>query len=118
MGEAALADIFAAFGPLRCRRLFGGLGLYADGVMFGLFIDGRIFLKTDADFASDLAAAGAEPFVYERKDGRRITIAYWSLPEPALDDTEVAAGLARRALAIARAASAGRPRRQRPPRSR
>ena len=113
MDEAGIADIFAAFGPVRCRRLFGGLGLYADGVMFGLAVDGRIFLKTDTAFATDLAAAGAEAFSYDRKDGRRVSLSYWSLPEAALDDGEVAAALAHRALVIARAAAAGSPRRPR-----
>ncbi|WP_371345779.1 TfoX/Sxy family protein [Ancylobacter sp. IITR112] len=113
MDEADIADLFAAFGPVRTRRLFGGLGLYADGVMFGLVLDGRIFLKTDPGFAADLAAAGAEPFTYRRKDGRQVNVAYWSLPEPALDDGEVAAALALRALAIARAAASAAPRRPR-----
>ncbi|WP_421697404.1 TfoX/Sxy family protein [Ancylobacter sp.] len=114
MDEADIADLFAAFGPVRTRRLFGGQGLYADGVMFGLVIDGRLYLKTDAAFAADLAAAGAERFTYARKDGRRVSVGYWSLPEPALDDGELAAALAHRALAIARAAgAAAAPRRSR-----
>jgi DNA transformation protein len=114
MDEADIADLFATFGPVRTRRLFGGLGLYADGMMFGLVIDGRIYLKTDAAFAADLAAAGAEPFTYARKDGRQVSVGYWSLPEPALDDGELAAALAYRALAIARAAGAtAAPRRSR-----
>lgn len=118
MDEADIADLFAAFGPVRTRRLFGGLGLYADGVMFGLVVDARIYLKTDAALSADLAAAGAEPFTYARKDGRRVSLGYWSLPEPALDDGEVAAALAHRALAVARAASAATPRRPRPSRPR
>ncbi|MCS0493561.1 TfoX/Sxy family protein [Ancylobacter sp. MQZ15Z-1] len=110
MDEAAVADIFAAFGPVRCRRLFGGLGVYADGMMFALVIKGRIYLKTDEDFARALAARGAEPFVYEAK-GRAVTVAYWSLPEAALDDADDAAELACTALGIARmAAGAKRPR--------
>lgn len=114
MDEADIADLFAAFGPVRTRRLFGGLGLYADGVIFGLVIDGRLYLKTDPAFATDLAAAGADPFTYARKDGRRVSVGYWSLPEPALDDGELAAALAHRALAIARAAGAAAvPRRSR-----
>ena len=114
MDEADIADLFAAFGPVRTRSLFGGLGLYADGMMFGLIIDGRLYLKADAAFATDLATAGAEAFTYARKDGRRVSIGYWSLPEPALDDGELAAALAHRALAVARAAGAvAAPRRSR-----
>jgi TfoX/Sxy family transcriptional regulator of competence genes len=28
-----LRDLFAAFGPIGIRRMFGGKGLYADGVI-------------------------------------------------------------------------------------
>lgn len=116
MDEAAVADIFAAFGPVRCRRMFGGLGLYADGLMFAIAVDDTIYLKTDAGFAAQLEAEGARIFAYERQ-GRRVTLGFWSLPEPALDDADAAAELARRALGVARAAAVTPPRRT-PARSR
>jgi DNA transformation protein len=65
--------------------MFGGAGLYRDGVMFGLVSDGEIFLKCDADVESRFRAAGCRPFVYSR-DGRSTTMSYWSLPSEALDD--------------------------------
>ncbi|QIB32462.1 TfoX/Sxy family protein [Ancylobacter pratisalsi] len=116
MDEAAIADIFAAFGPVRCRRMFGGLGLYADGLMFGLVVRDHIYLKTDGDFARALEMRGAEPFVYEAR-GRKVTLSYWMLPEAALDDTEDAAELARTALGIARRAAGDTPPGTRKPRA-
>lgn len=108
MDEDAVADIFAAFRPVRCRRMFGGLGIYAEGVMFGLVAFERIYLKADADFARSLEAEGAERFSYEAK-GRRMSLGYWTLPERAIDDAEAAAELAGRALRIALAAAAAKP---------
>jgi len=117
MDEAAISDIFAAFGPVRCRRMFGGLGLYADGLMFAIAVDDALYLKTDADFAARLEGEGAHIFAYERQ-GRRVTLGFWSLPEAALDDADLAADLARRALAVAQAAALHAPARRSPARSR
>ena len=38
-------DLFAPFGPVTVRRMFGGAGIYREGLMFALVFDGAIFLK-------------------------------------------------------------------------
>jgi DNA transformation protein len=40
-------DIFSAFGSVSVRRMFGGSGIYADGLMFALVADGVIYSKVD-----------------------------------------------------------------------
>jgi len=109
-----VADIFAAFRrPVRCRRMFGGMGVYADGVMFALVSDGRLYLKADLAFSLDLRETGSEPFTYEAR-GKRVTLGFWSLPESALDDATAAAEFADRALRVALAVAAtATPRRSR-----
>ncbi len=67
--------------------MFGGAGLYLEGVIFGLVIDGVIYLKCDAEIEPLFRAAGSRPFVYD-KQGKAITVAYWSLPSEALDDSD------------------------------
>jgi DNA transformation protein len=67
--------------------MFGGAGLYRDGVMFGLVSDNEIFLKCDGELESRFREAGCRPFVYERK-GKSIEMSYWSVPAAALDDPE------------------------------
>jgi len=108
MDEAAIEDLFAAFGPVRCRRMFGGIGIFADGLMFGLFAFDQIYLKADPDFAAQLEDEGSRPFQYEAR-GRSVKLGYWTLPDRALDDPDAAAGLARQAFAIARRAAAAKP---------
>lgn len=102
MDEDVFADLFSAFGPVAARRLFGGRGLYADGLMFAIEVSGTIYLKADADFAADLAPRGAAPFSYVAKGVVRTLGGFWSVPEAALDDADELAALARRALACAR----------------
>ena len=104
-----LTDLFSAFGPVSVRRMFGGAGVYADGVMFALEAGGVLYLKADDAFAADLAARGSGPFAYDTTKGRHTIASYWQVPEAAMDDAEDLADLARRAFAIARAAAARRP---------
>ena len=104
-----LTDLFSAFGPVSVRRMFGGAGVYADGVMFALEAGGVLYLKADDAFAGDLAARGSGPFAYDTAKGRHTIASYWQVPEAAMDDAEDLAALARRALGIARAAAARRP---------
>jgi DNA transformation protein len=87
--------------------MFGGAGVYADGVMFALVADGEAFLRADDDLAGRLAAEGSRPFVHKR-GGRPVTMGYWRLPDAALDDPEAAGAWARAALAVARRAGAAR----------
>ena len=68
--------------------MFGGAGLYRDGIMFGLVSNGDIYLKADEDTAPRFHDAGCRPFIYSR-DGRSVSMTYWSLPEAALDDADV-----------------------------
>lgn len=105
MDEDAIADLFAAFGPVAVRRMFGGAGLYADGLMFALWAGDTFYLKADAALAEDLKGRGSVPFSYVAKGVTRTMGGFWSVPEEALDDAEDLAALARRALFVAHAAN-------------
>ncbi|MFG1381413.1 TfoX/Sxy family protein [Xanthobacter versatilis] len=109
MDEDTIADLFSAFGPVRTRRMFGGRGLYADGLMFAIEVGGTLYLKADADHAALLESRGSVPFSYLAKGAVRTMTGFWSMPEAALDDGDDLAVLARRSLALARAAAAQKP---------
>ncbi len=80
-----LADIFAPFGPVSVRRMFGGLGAFRDGRMFAIVAGGELYMKTDSESRGMFEEAGAAPFVYEAAD-RQVTTSYWRLPAEAFDD--------------------------------
>jgi DNA transformation protein len=125
MGETAsirafAVDLFSGMGRVEARRMFGGVGLYAEGVMFGLIDDDVIYLKVDEALKADLAAAGSRSWIYIERKGPKAGIpqetSYWSLPESALDDPEEARAWGLRSLSVARAIKAAKPvRRRRPP---
>ncbi len=93
---AFVYDLFAAVGALSHRKMMGGLSIYSDGQIFAILSsEARVYLKASGNFAKDLAAEGAIKF--ELEDGRGMN--YWTLPDAALDDPELASDWARRALA-------------------
>lgn len=106
MDAEAIHEIFQAFGPVLTRRMFGGQGIYRDGVMFALEDAGELYLKTDDETVGHLRDLGSRPFSYQTKDGRTTILSFWLMPESALDDPDEAADLARMALRAALRAKA------------
>ena len=52
MDAEFIRELFTGFRPVTVRRLFGGAGIFADGVMFALVSDETIYLKADENNAS------------------------------------------------------------------
>lgn len=100
-------ELFAPLGAVRVRRLFGGWGLYLDGVFIALVAFERLYLKCDAQSRAAFEAAGCEPFVYGSA-GRTVTLGYWTAPADALDSPALMAPWARLALQAALSARASR----------
>jgi DNA transformation protein len=102
--KAFVQDVLSEFGPISIRNMFGGAGIYADGVMFAILIDDTLYLKADALSARDFAAEGKGPFTYRAKGRAPVAMSYWEVPERLLDDPEELVAWARRAHAVALAA--------------
>lgn len=97
---AHLRELLDPLGRITLRAMFGGHGVYCDGVFFALVADGRLYLKVDALTRDRFAAAGCTPFVYAGQS-RPIEMSYWSVPDAALDSPDDLAPWARLALAAA-----------------
>lgn len=105
-------ELFAGLGPVQIKRMFGGAGGYADGVMFLLLAADTIHIKVDDALKAELREEGSGPFEWTPQNGPRagetIDLGYWRLPDRALDDPDEAVVWGRKALAIARAKAAGK----------
>jgi DNA transformation protein len=105
-----IGELFRGFGPVTVRRMFGGAGIYAEGMMFALVSDGVIYLKADEQNAPVFEREKLEPFTYSTKGGRRGVMSYRRMPDRLYDDPDELAAWAREALAAARrGAMAARP---------
>lgn len=107
-----LQELLAPVGTVTLRRMFGGTGVFCDGLMFGIVADEVLFLKVDDTNRAAYEAEGLEPLTYEAK-GRTIALGYWQIPERLLDEPDELVAWARTALAVAQRAEAKkRPRRK------
>ena len=77
-------------GNLSSRKMFGGAGIYLDGLMFVLIADGDIYLKADATNLGRFIQASCPPYVYHGKDGKVMEMSYRRMPDDALDDAHEA----------------------------
>lgn len=98
MDNAAIEEMFEAVGPVTIRRMFGGKGIYARGVIFALELRGELMLKGDAESEPFLEEAGAVRWRYKGRSGKPVAMPYWTLPDEALDDPDMMAKWARIAL--------------------
>ena len=80
--------------------MFGGAGVFREGLMFGLIADEVLYLKVDETTKPDFEAEGTSPFMYS-KDGKAMEMAYWRLPERLYDDADELTEWAHRAFAVA-----------------
>ena len=111
-----IEELLAGFGKVEVRRMFGGAAVYRDGVGFAILDDDTFFIKADPDFGAELKKRGAKPWSYSlKKDGTVRDIAYWSIPDTAMDDPDEASSLSRRSFQIAVTANAAKAKKSKTP---
>ncbi len=88
MDNAAIEEMFESLGRISIRRLFGGKGIYFEGVIIAIEYEGGILLKGDDQSAAALEAAGGKRWGYQARSGKLTYMPYWSVPETAFDDPD------------------------------
>lgn len=104
-------ELVSGVGPVEARRMFGGHGVYALGVMFGLLDDDELFLKTDEVSRPRFVEAGCRSWVYIGPTQKLENTSYYRPPDAAHEDPEAMLAWATLALESAlrlRAAKAAR----------
>ena len=105
MDNDALSDLFSGLGPVSIRRLFGGKGIYHNGVIVAVEIRGELRLKVDEQLAPEFEAAGCKQWTYTgTRHGKLVAMPYWSIPDSAFDDPDEMRVWARRAYEAGRRA--------------
>jgi len=106
-------DLLVDFGPVTIRNMFGGAGIYADGVMFAILVDDTLYLKADEASRRAFETEGMGPFTYEPAGKGPVAMPYWEVPPRLLEEPEELASWARAAHRIAQARKAKSPRKRR-----
>lgn len=79
-------------GDVTSRSMFGGLGLFESGNMFGIVSKARLFFKVDDD---------SRPKYEEAGSSQHKPMPYWSVPAEVMDDRDALHGWAEEAVAVA-----------------
>jgi len=97
-----LLDMLSDLGDVRSRAMFGGYGIYHDGIMIGLIADSVFYLKVDDGNRAAFEAAGSKPFTYRRKSRTKdVAMSYWEVPVDVLENQEALCQWAREAQSAA-----------------
>jgi DNA transformation protein len=83
-----VVDMMQTIGPVYSKRMFGGHGIFLEGLMFALIADSVLYLKADKESEGDFTERDLEPFTYNKK-GKLMKMSYYQAPEEALEDGEI-----------------------------
>lgn len=80
-----VVELLGAQGSVTAKRMFGGHGIYRDGLMFALVTGDVLYFKTDDETRPRFVAAGSQPFSYENKRRGLVATSYWQAPDDAME---------------------------------
>jgi DNA transformation protein len=89
-------------GPIQQRRMFGGTGLYLDGMMFGVVFGETLYFKVDDRNRADYEKEDMSPFTYEMTNGKTGALHYYEVPERLMDDGDELSEWARKSIDVMR----------------
>lgn len=98
---AHIKDLFAGLGQVQINRMFGGYGIFCEGIMFGLIADGQLYLKADEDIAHYFHMLALPQFEY-RRGAKMVKLSYFCAPDAVLEDPQQAVLWGERSFAAAR----------------
>lgn len=90
----------AAAGRVAPRAMFGGVGLYLDGLFFALIDDDTLYFKADDSTRKRYEAAGSRPFCPDPSRPEQV-MGYWQVPAEVLEDRDALVAWAREAVGVA-----------------
>ena len=82
------------------RRMFGGIGIYADGTFFGVIDNDTLFFKVDETLAKRYRDKGMPPFA--PIPGAKPMMGYYQVPPDVLEDGSALVTWAKDSIGISR----------------
>lgn len=105
-----LRELMRAGGhAVSARAMFGGHGLYLDGMFMAIVDDDVLYLRVDDATRPEFAALDLPPFEFMTKEGKKQAMSYLRAPDEALENADAMKRWARLALGAALRAAASKP---------
>jgi DNA transformation protein len=105
-------ELMRPAGRASARAMFGGHGIYVDGMIVGIVDDDVLYLKTDTETRGAFVARDLAPFRYATKKGDVEITSYFRPPDEALESPAEMREWLRLALAAALRSAARKPARK------
>ncbi len=94
-----IIDQLECLGPVQSRRMFGGAGLYFEGLFFAVVADDVLYFKVDDSNRTDYEEASMEAF---RPFPEKSTVmGYYQVPIDVLENRDLLHDWAQKALSVA-----------------
>lgn len=105
-------DLLQGIGDVNARRMFGGHGLFLDGLMFALIADNQLYFKADEQSRDAFIERDLPAFTYRKRSGT-FALSYYLAPEEVMEDLAAMSEWGNLAFAAALRAAAGKARKHR-----
>ena len=92
-------DQLECLGPVQSRRMFGGAGLYFEGLFFAVVADDILYFKVDDSNRADYEAAGMEPF--QPFPDKNVVMQYYEVPIDVIENRDTLRDWAGKAVDVA-----------------
>lgn len=100
-----IQDQLSEFGDFEIKKMFGGVGFFKEGLMFGKMGGDTFRLKVDESNQQQFEDKGMKPFFSEKK---KKGMPYWEVPADVLEDRDELAKWATQSYEIARRLAANK----------
>ena len=85
--DYVVQDLLSELDGIRARAMFGGWGIYKDGLTFAIVVDDQLYFKVDDTNKTKYQKYGSRPFTYESR-GKSVSMSYWEVPAEVMDDRD------------------------------
>lgn len=83
-------DLLRNISGVSSKAMFGGHGIYKDGVIFAIVVDNELYFKVDNSNRVEYERSASEQFIYQSKKGP-VKMPYWKVPENVMENPNLAA---------------------------
>ena len=107
--RAFVLEQLAGMESVRARAMFGGIGLYANDVFFGILAADTLYLKVDDSNRGQYEAQGMTAF--QPYANKPMSMSYYQVPASVLEDVDALTSWARASVRVAARATPRKARR-------
>ncbi|MEK7638697.1 MAG: TfoX/Sxy family protein [Patescibacteria group bacterium] len=81
-------DVLRDISDITSRAMFGGHGVYQQGKIFAIIVDGELYFKANESTKKFFLERASHPFAYSKRDGKTYTMNYWLVGEAVYENRD------------------------------